>query len=396
MARLNDLPNELYLELLCQCHPRDVHALARASPPIFRVFQWHRLNIINRLIRRLFVAPRPAAILSVAHLRLLGTRCKSTKEYEQRVRFNFDQFTDLGGELAKKWPSDLPTLAILADLCVELDLLTEKIRNEHWLAMLERATAARRNLGSKTVPLPTHLGAEEAWLVQSGLLLYELYCRLFYHGSHTLHLDTPRFRERFRWRKDNFLPAIQFVYDIHWTSLLQVLNDESPRGTFPSYIEPPPPGHTLHQVQNNSQISDLHWIPPDEKAKFLRYLSSFGTQFATKVSQCPPSETKTLILSKFSDFRKLDAAHPRHYFPQPECEPVLDYLGKVSEERWNQRVTEHRVYSKRYKWYIGPWFQDWSVGLISQEEWWDNVCHWEQFRSLADEHESWMQHRYGG
>ncbi|KAK7962926.1 uncharacterized protein PG986_003751 [Apiospora aurea] len=356
-------------------------ALIRASPPIFRVFHWHRPNSINPLIRRLFVVPRPSLILAVARLRLLGSRCKSTVDYELRVRSDFDRFMPKEYEhgLAKEWPSDLPTLAVLADVCFELDLLTESIRKEHRDGMLDMANAAQRDSDSEEVPIPTQLGAEKIWPVQSGLLFNELYCRLFHCGAHTLHLDTPRFRERFRGRIRNFLPPLEFVYHEHWKIFLGVLNDDSARGISPSYSEPTqqsPIRHAWHQVT--------------KRAKFIRYLCSFGIQLIIQVSQCPSLERKALILSKLSDFEKLATTDPRYYFPRSND---ISTSFRYRREDWAQLVTLHGAYGGRCEWNIGPWFEHWGEKFRSQEEWWQYVGHWEQTRFLARMHETLMRHR---
>ncbi|KAK8008032.1 hypothetical protein PG991_010583 [Apiospora marii] len=411
MAKFQDLPTELYLEILHQCHPRDLLTLITASPTIFRLFQWQRSSIIRRLIKRLFAAvPRPPEALSVARLRLLGDRCKSTQEYEKSVRIRFEHLTEPKWGRAytyvEEWPSDLPTLAVLADICSELDLLTEKVRVEHWDDMILRAESANhtcQSLGRQIVPPPQSLGAE-TFFVQSALLHYELYCRLYYHGADTLHLDSREYRKRYQYRpfSAHFLPAVQFVYNIHWNSLLELLSHGRPGGTF---------AHTLPGIQDEATPrvvpteSALHWLLLSEKAKFLRYLTSFGIQLAAKVSQSSPPQRKSLIESTFSEFNKLATCRPRHCFPQPD--PYQTDRGRyywetvqaefALDERWQQRAAEDDVYRTRREWCMGPWFD--KCGPPSELDdlwkWRDSVWRFEQMRDLADRHDRHMQNKYG-
>ncbi|KAK8074421.1 hypothetical protein PG997_009084 [Apiospora hydei] len=393
MAELKDLPNEIYMEILCLCHSREILALIAASPSVFRTFQRHRSTIIKRLTRKLAVVPRPLEALAIADLRLMESKCKSTIAYEQYIQLRWDHLKPtMPYSFINEWPSDLPTLAVLADIFNDVDLLTEKIRKQHWEAMVKR-----------------NLGIEETWYVQTGLLGYELYCRLFYHGIHTLHPDSSQYRHEFEQRRaTNFFPAIQFVYNIYCNNLLGLLNDERPESTFTRDKEPvqsPPFGHHPQQVCHKAQAvsahteSSLHWISPDEKAEFLRYLSSLGIQFATKVSHCTPLEKKGLIRSELSAFSR-DAKRrvggsfyeecPRHYFPQPDF--FFDALGYI--EKWKPLVSGHDVYRYRYPWAMGPWFQDWDITGPTPTVWWESIRQWESDRSLTREYQRWMQDLY--
>lgn len=105
--------------------------------------------------------------------------------------------------------------------------------------------------------------------VQTGLVSYDLYCRLFYHGDDFLYPDEPLYPSEFqRGRAANFLPAIQFVYGMHWHSLQEVLSSTLS------------PGNSL---LNDTALPNLRRAYTSEKAAFLYYLTSFGIQFALKV-----------------------------------------------------------------------------------------------------------------
>ncbi|KAK6859370.1 hypothetical protein PG995_003006 [Apiospora arundinis] len=133
MAGLEDLPNELLLELLYQCHPRAALALVTASPPVFRVFRWQRSNIIHLYQQRLSVVPQPTEVRSIAYIRLMEAQCDSTNEFEERVRYNWRLAVSSAANLShnyfiEDWPSDLPMLAVMADICSEVDFLVEKLK----------------------------------------------------------------------------------------------------------------------------------------------------------------------------------------------------------------------------------------------------------------------------
>lgn len=166
MARLKDLPNELYLELMYQCHPRDLLALIMASSSVFRVFQWHRNPVINQLVLDLSAVPWPIEACAIARLRHLEKKCKPTAEYRCRVGLEFPALTDISTSFIKVWPSNLSMLAMLADICDEDDLLVEKVRAEHWDTMVSQAREPRWTLGCHTEPVPSQLGIEEHYLIR--------------------------------------------------------------------------------------------------------------------------------------------------------------------------------------------------------------------------------------
>ncbi|KAK8071554.1 hypothetical protein PG996_004902 [Apiospora saccharicola] len=408
MAGFKDLPNELYLEILQQCHPRDLLNLITASPALYRLFQWQRSRIMCSFICKLSVIPRPSEALSIAQLRLLESRCQSTQQYEQTVRFEFDrltQFPKSGREYIEEWPSDLPTLFVLADICHELDLLTEKVRLERWDDMMlkaKREYRTHRSLGRETVPLPKKLGHEETFSVQRGLLQYELYCRLYYHGAHTLHIDSRECRKKYNYfpKRGNFFSAIQFVHNMHRDNLLELLSHDRPAGT------------RKHQAELRRRMeatkSGLFWIPRSEKAKFLRYLTSFGIRFATKVSQCSPPERKRLIHSEFSEFDKRQGIRkwlrPRHCFPQPDPHQIKHWRFFWDNVQFKYALDDHEVYQKRQEWGMGPWFRKSGPPTLEDEpweyhmpdsEWWRRVCVFEKTRFLTSKYEAFLQGRYG-
>ena len=321
-------------------------------------------------------------------------------------------------EYVEEWPSDIPTLAVLADICSELDLLTDKVRMEHWDDVMRRAQSCHRtyrSLGRENVPLPKTLGAEETFSVQSGLIRYEHYCRLYCHGADTLHIDSQACRQNYHYRLTigNTLPALQFVHNLHWNNLLELLGHERPGGTF---------GHSSPCVEGeakpraNPAESPLHWLPPCQKAIFLRYLTSFGIHFATQVSHCSQLKRKRLMEAKFAvldDLTIYKWRRLRHCFPQPdpyeidnEARPLSDVEAKLAlDERWEQRAKFDSVYTGRHEWDLGPWFWKtgpstglWNSGGFYTSEarwWWDRVCRFEESRSLARTYKTFMQGKYG-
>ncbi|KAK6821358.1 hypothetical protein PG990_013380 [Apiospora arundinis] len=271
MAGLEDLPNELLLELLYQCHPRAALALVTALPPVFRAFRWQRSNIIHLYQQRLSVV-------------LMEAQCDSTDEFEERVRYNWRLAVSSAANLShnyfiEDWPSDLPMLAVMADICSEVDFLVEKVRLKHWDAMLKRVNTLRSSSSYATVPRPEGFGPTESWLVQVGLLYYERYCPMHYHETRILPPDMEKTRF---WPHTNFFTSIRFVCNIHWNILLDVLDNEPLRRIFP---------HTQQARDDAQEMIDdercmrLISIFSKEKTQFLRYLCSFGIHFASVVGK---------------------------------------------------------------------------------------------------------------
>ncbi|KAK7985851.1 hypothetical protein PG988_003473 [Apiospora saccharicola] len=288
-------------------------------------------------------------------------------------------FPKSGREYIEEWPSDLPTLFVLADICHELDLLTEKVRLERWDDMMlkaKREYRTHRSLGRETVPLPKKLGHEETFSVQRGLLQYELYCRLYYHGAHTLHIDSRECRKKYNYvpKRGNFFSAIQPSYVGGW----------------------------------GATKSGLFCIPRSEKAKFLRYLTSFGIRFATKVSQFSPPERKRLIHSEFSESDKRQGIRkwlrPRHCFPQPDPHQIKHWRFFWDNVQFKYALDDHEVYQKRQEWGMGPWFRKsgpptpeddpWEYHM-PDSEWWRRVCVFEKTRFLTSKYEAFLQGKCG-
>ncbi|KAK8123223.1 hypothetical protein PG984_011893 [Apiospora sp. TS-2023a] len=389
MARLKDLPNELYLALLYQCHPREILTLITASSSIFRVFQRYSPLILNCLTKRLSVGPRPFELEIVAYLRHLGNKYKSAEEYESRcrekMRYLLPYFRVF---FIKQWPSNLPKLAVLTDICTELDALTERIRKDHLGLLVERVS---RTPSDNFLPVPAQLGMEETWMVQTGLLSYELYSRFFYHGDDSLHADGPRLQWQLEMTDTaNFLPALKFIYNIHRNTL------------------------------DEMALQELQKTHPSEKAAFLRYLTSFGIHFAHKVNFSSSWERREMILLKFSMFRTLTKSlatyttgsfvtqDTRISFPLPDpyddmddfryCELPYAYDDLIDWPDDDTRVRfplVHRIYRRSYPWKIGPWFPTWGRGGPSPSEWWEDIHEWENNRWLTREYKEWMRDQNG-
>ncbi|KAK7985849.1 hypothetical protein PG988_003471 [Apiospora saccharicola] len=394
MSRLKDLPNELYLELLYQCHPRELLTLITASSSIFRVFQRYRPLILNCLTKRLSVVPRPREVETVAYLRLLGNKYKSAKEYEVRcVEILWDLLPEPVAyfNFVTDWPSDLLTLAVWTDICTELDALTEQVRKATWDSMVQRVSTCTPI--DNSLPAPAKLGLEETWEVQTGLVSHELYSRLFYHSYHSIHVDQMQCREEFEFRRGkNFLAAMQFAYDIHRNSLRETLS-------FPGKV-----------FLNSMSLPELLRASSLEKAAFIRYLTSFGIQFAHKISLASPGERREMILSKFGVFaavtKSIDNSkdgswtmyNTRICFPQPRSYDYPCYFEQIdwrtpTWSRWS--ASGHAFHKHRYLWYIGPWFQDWGRGDSPSIEWWEDIHEWENNRWLTREYEEWMRNQNG-
>ncbi|KAK8008089.1 hypothetical protein PG991_010640 [Apiospora marii] len=413
MAILQDFPNELFLEILCLCHPRDLLALITASPSIFRVFQRYRPTILKRLTTSLSVIPRPTETLSVAYLRILGQNCQGTQEYKRCSKRRMHELAPkLEAHFITDWPSDLPTLAALTDICAEVDLFAEHIRKAHWGFMTARANDPIEDPTYRALPVPTEMGIEENWCVRSGLISYELVCRLFYHGDGFLypkgpfHSDpfeftraedySPSFESEFHLaRAANFMPAVQFVCRIHQKGLLDLLRCTSP---------------PQNSLLPNTLLPNLRRSCSEEKSAFLRYLTSFGLQFAQEVRLCSTAERRDMILFKYSSFRRTlhkMVARPwiernsRITFPQPTSykhsgdDSWLSFDGDDwFGAKWNRSVRSHPVYGPDRPWSMGPWFQKQGHGGPSKTDWWENVRRWEKDRYLTRDYAEWM--RYHG
>ncbi|KAK8009149.1 hypothetical protein PG991_011700 [Apiospora marii] len=417
MARLKDLPNELYLELMYQCRPQDLLALVTASSHVFRVFQRYRNSVVRQIRLHLSPVPRPPEACAIARLRLLEKQCKSTDEYEHRVRLAFSELTDSSPGFIRAWPSNLTMLATLGDVCDEVDVLVEKVRAERWGAMVSHARAPFWNLGYETEPVPSQLGMEEHYVLQEGFLGYELYCRLFYHGSRALHIGTwnePRGSqtqygypqsqlETLRFANvPNFFPAIQYVHSMHRGNLFELLGEHWPleadlelsdMESTPTLLHSPlREDHQPPMDDSHARLSDFNF----DAEKFMRYLTSLGMQFAAELSQSPCPTRESLILSKLRDFATLGDGirHPRHDFPQDHESPYVD--NEWLEER---HVEDHDVYQVRQDLYIGPWFQNWHRMVMYsevRESPWDIIRRFDRNRSVTCAHKKWREDQLGG
>ncbi|KAK7914170.1 hypothetical protein PG985_011873 [Apiospora marii] len=413
MARFKDLPNELYLELMYQCRPRDLLALVTASSHVFRVFQWYRNPIVRQISLRFSPVPRPPEACAIARLRLLEKQCKSTAEYEHRVRLAFSELTDSSPGFITAWPSSLAMLATLDDVCDEVDLLVEKVRTKRWGAMVSQARAPHWKWGYKTEPVPSQLGMEEHYMLQEGFHGYELYCRLFYHGNRALQIDIPNEPrgsqrrhgyphtqlEKLRFANlSNFFPAIQYVHRMYRSTLLELSGEQWPEEADLElyYVEITP---TLQRVYHEPPMGVAHERLCDflfDQEQFLRYLTSFGMQFAAELSQSPCPTRESLILSKLRDFATLGDGirHPRHDFPQDHESPYVD--NEWLEER---HVEDHDVYQVRQDLYIGPWFQNWHRMVMYsevRESPWDIIRRFDRNRSVTCAHKKWREDQLGG